>query len=345
MSHGDFVRHNSGIWPFTAVPTWADIGQMDVNAAQLVSGDAGGTWNPAKPIIIGGAPGGAGQACLVAQASGCTGGVATARGGRLQLAPALWPALAAPVTRTVLVDLVRACGVQASGGNVLSVSTSPMGVQVTGSNAALISIPKRYMHHGALLTKIQLNMVITNLGQGLPAYGPGFGFNIVNADGSAQALSVASLRPWFPGRVIAPFTVGFCTPTAANDTGFVYYVTPGTGGGAEPVWPTAIGSTAFDGSSTVTAIDSSGHMAQASLANTYGSRNASVKTLVGMSFGQCLTGLYTGASWAYQGSNGLVVDTTQNEYSITLNVDSLPTPDVVFTSLLLTYSVSNLQTE
>ena len=346
MSHGDYVRHSSGVWTTTQVPTWADVGQMDVNAAQMVNGDAGGVWAPATPVRIGGAPGGSGNPCLLASASVASGGITTQRGGRLQLSPGIWPALSAPVTRKVLVDLARCAGNVAGQGNPITLSTSPMGIQVSQSGSAFVSLPKRFMHHGATLTKIQLMFSVSNLGQGLPAVGPGFSFAVVNVDGSVQASSIQSLRPWAPGRAIPLGTTAFFKPTPANETGLVYAYTSGVTGGVEPTWPTAIGGAGADGTCIIQAVDSSGFMSQSQIASTYGSKKTSVNTLVGMSFGANTIAPFFSVSWAYAPTaSGLVIDTSQNEYGVVLNTDGLATPDVTFTSLLLTYSVATLQTE
>lgn len=99
MSHLDFARP-SGVWAREMVPGAQDYYRWDVSQSKLLNGDAGGSWSPKTPIIIGGA-----GVALSSTGDVIRGGVRTQTGGRLILGQFDIPTLN-PRTKSVTYSLL-----------------------------------------------------------------------------------------------------------------------------------------------------------------------------------------------------------------------------------------------
>jgi len=334
----DFVRP-TGVWQPSAVPTAADIGQLDLTASQLVNGDAGGTYAPASPIVFGGAPNGIGGGAYYGTYTGLSGSLVTKNGGRIYLPPTTWPGLARTLYRNVYVDLFRCAGNFGSNTNGLQVSTAPMGVfpSVPYGPGFTFAIPKRFLHQGASLSSLVLNMQVANNGQGIPTICPSLVLTVVDVWGSVLARSFTMQPVWKPTHT---YTAGmFVIPPTTLADGFTYECTTGGVSGSTPVaWPGVLGGVVVDGTVSWTCVDQSGQMSVLAATNAYGGHgvsNASVTMTLGAE----------GATWA-SSSGALVVDSSQYEYVVTVAQDNIPVPGVTFTSLQLGYTnITTLQTE
>ena len=327
MTHRDYVRP-FGVWQPTAVPTAADVGALDAGAAALVNGDNGGAWNPASPIVIGGA-GFSGTGTVIAN-------LTTRNGGTIQWPVYNYPTLPSVNTRSVQVDLVRACGNFGYAPNGLTVSLSPFGVKPTIPSGAgmAFAIPKRYLHNGARLTKITLNMVIQDVGipftPGASPFhvAPSLALIVSEASGGIMARSDAAAAPWKSGTVYAANAL--VVPTNAKTDGFVYLASPGgTSAGTEPAWPGDLVTSIVDNTVTWRGIARSGRLPNASAIADYSS-GGQVLESVPLSVG----------GWVLQHPPYNVIDTSRFEYTVQIKQDTLAIPGVVFTSIQLDYTTT-----
>lgn len=287
MSHNDFVMP-SGVWANEHVPGASDYYRWDVSQSKLINGDTGGSWAPARPIIIGGA-----GAQFTSPGTGFTGGVRTQTGGRLTLGAYDIIQLVPPRPRKILMDLVASNPqlVAAFLGNLVSPSghnykylrdayfpLSPVGPQAglvpldllpsspTNPVSSLnIPIPGEYLHHGAGLSRVQLRFRVLSRPAALPTspmsiavvsdqgYGPS---SPISAYGQFNGLGVS--HPWVPSRTNA---LGDYTRPLHNTTfpqTWFRCTTAGVGSAAEPVWNITPGMLTTDGAAVWTCIGPTG---------------------------------------------------------------------------------------
>ena len=328
MTHRDFVRP-FGVWQPTAVPTAADIGAIDAGAATLVDGDNGGVWNPATPIVIGGA-GFSGTNTKLSS-------VLTKSGGRLYLPATGYPSVSSVTSRRVQVDLVRACGNFGGTPNGLTVSLNPFGVQPTiqyGMGFAF-AIPKRYLHNGGTLSTITLNGVIRDVGipftpTASPFHvAPSVSLIVSDVSGGIVGRSDLAARPWKASTVYANNTYVRATQTKTD--GYLYSCGThgGTSGATEPAWPGNPFSTVTDNTITWQGSGFTGQIFNTLATSLYSSGSLSPMSIP-LSVGP----------WIFGNQPYNVIDTSKYEYTIQVKQDSLAIQGVVFTSLQLDYSAT-----
>jgi hypothetical protein len=238
----DFVRPG-GQWAPEMVPGANDYQKWDVNQSKSVNGDLGGTWNPTKPIVLGGAGG------LISSVALASGGVATETGGRIQIASSAgdFPQLTPSRGRTVSFSLIDTL---CTTFDTTTVLTQVRGNDVSGYGVTAISptsglyylaveVPGRYAHAGARLASFELEFVVTRLPSSIPANPmqliwsgsdntgtaattawPGFGSVSYWASGAAIALTSSSNLFTFPS--VPTTNVGYyysCTNAGSGHIG------------------------------------------------------------------------------------------------------------------------------
>lgn len=158
MGHNDKSNRGGPFSP-TLVPTPSLIRYMDQASSESIDGDAGGTWNPAKPIIVGGA------GLVLFTAGGFTGGLATktrAAPGALILGDNDYPAYTAGRVKNVLFAL------RDVSNQITDYPISPMvapyddqipGAAVQGNDGGSIwgLLESKHMPQGATLTQVILH--------------------------------------------------------------------------------------------------------------------------------------------------------------------------------------------
>lgn len=235
MAHFDFVRPDGNWWP-ASVPNSADFQRWDTKQDAAVNGDLGGTYAPSSPIVIGGA------GLSMGTLSRCTGGVATATGGRLVLGTAVgdFPLLAPFRSRTITLP---------ADERVMRVDPSSIG-------SMTVPVPSRYLHDGAPISGIGIRFVVPTPNFTIPGTYtvPTINLNVhtlVGAPGTATAPDQSTFVPWTASTA---FTLGqYIIPSspAKNNGWYTKVVTAGTSGGTEPTWSSTFGTFITDGSATL----------------------------------------------------------------------------------------------
>mgnify|MGYP000126019933 FL=1 len=157
MPHSDYIQPY-GVWPVPLVPTPKRLSALDGAIAKTINGDAGGTWSPTSPIIIGGA----GMVLNGGGTSALLGGVSTRSGGKIVLGHNDFPTFGAARTRTILMPL-RPTTPNSSAAYGRDSDMSPqfgcLRSTIPDGNVGsrlTVPIPKRYLHNGATLTRVTL---------------------------------------------------------------------------------------------------------------------------------------------------------------------------------------------
>ena len=192
MAHNDNVQLY-GVWPNPIVPTPKRLAQLDDYQAKAINGDAGGTWTPTSPIILGGA--GLTLAGSGGTVSAIVGGVKTQSGGKLVLGNNDFPTFSASRTRTIVMPIVPA--MQGFGSGVDSDADPTFGCLRTLCNLAgtkiVVPIPKRYLHNGATLSTVTLAFRIGQPHGAPPGVQPGMTVLRVSTSGVSAALNSTAL--------------------------------------------------------------------------------------------------------------------------------------------------------
>lgn len=226
MSHNEWVRPG-GVWSNPLVPAPRDLQRLDVAQLQGLNGDAGGTWNPVNPIVIGGSG---------LQTAGplhtMTGGVTTSRGGRIMMGASTFPSFSAPRTRSLVVPLV---GLHTgSNGDVRSDDIADPSGTVFVNNAVSIQqqILQRYIHNGATLTTAVLSFRVGRPHLGIPANLPAFQIDrysqghtsasLVTLGNAAVLPAPASADAYYANGAVQTLTFT-CTQNNAIDAGLYQY--------------------------------------------------------------------------------------------------------------------------
>ena len=255
MSHNVFSRKGL-LWGNGSVPTARDFAMWDTAQYKGLNGDLGGSWSPAKPIVLGGS-----GVSLSGAGNVITGGVTTSMGGRLILGASDYCQLATPVARTELVQLADAIpnpatngiGGTPSQGN--AIMASKYGISpVTAAGDFIVPIPSRYLHNGARLTSATLTCRAL-VKQTVPPSSPYWMIANVfgmNAAGTTSVQLVPSFTAWIASHAYTVGSVVIPSNASATQTGLYYVVTAtsgtGTSGASPPAWPTTIGNTVVDNS-------------------------------------------------------------------------------------------------
>ncbi len=334
--HNDYVRP-SGQWTSEMVPGASDFQRWDVLQYKGINGSDGGSWNPAKPIIIGG--GGMNWDAL-----SLTGGVTTATGGRVSIAASAGdlPRLNAR-SRTIQIPILSCFHIDPAQGGALQTVVSPgVGIQgsSSGTNPAFIEIPSRYMHNGARIATVALSFVVTKRPGALPASPLQFLFAGKSLSGAAVqtnpsdgvfGVGVGNIGSWAAS---TPYPLGqYIAPsTAAKNVGFYFKATSISGAGqsgtSEPNWASAagIGDTITDNAGANQIV-----WTCTGRAGVYPLSGASVDSYYAGGAPQTL-------AWDFDGTtNGAytnLVDTTQNRYQLAIeNID----PTILLTGVFVTF--------
>lgn len=326
MSHGDFVRP-SGQWANEMVPGQADFQRWDVAQSKGINGVSGGTWNPAKPIILGGA-----GLTLSTSGSQLKGGVTTQTGGRIRMAGS-YPScnartrkIVAPILQCgVRIDLSQVTGNSQREDDYIVPTLGPVawGIAIKGApNFIYIDIPRRYLHSGARLATAALSFVITQRSGAVPASPMQMSFSGISSTGVFTELNPFNWGTWVAN---TPYTLGaYIQPTTANSTGYYYKcTTAGTSNnGAEPAWTSVVGSTVPDGTVVWTCTGRNGTSPRKGVTPDSYYAGGQPQTLAFDTDGTT------------NGSFTNILDTTVNRYNIGLaNVD----PTAVLTGLVLSF--------
>lgn len=178
MAHNDRFYRPSILAP-TWVPTPYQIRRLDQQTSESVNGDAGGTWNPAKPLIIGGA------GVRLFSAGGFTGGVTTgayAPDGALLLGDNDWPKHVTPKTRKILFPIRDSFWASADIETYPQQQTDqsiPGSFQSTYAPQSLLlnmGIDGRYLPVGATISEVRLCFSVGVKPATVPANLPNFYF-------------------------------------------------------------------------------------------------------------------------------------------------------------------------
>lgn len=216
MAHNQHVIPAS-LWHNATVPTPDLLRHFDERAAESLNADAGGTWNPTSPIIIGGSG-------LQLPGSSSTnrfdGGVRTgpraASGGAIVESTAYPSFSGGTRSRTVVVpirdaaragsEFLGASTVTGSVGGVDVGSVAPDGLQLTDGGSLNVPLPAHRLIDGATLTSATLYLR----------------FNPIKAIGVGGTPYIALRRIDFNGSY--PNTTDpdlFVIPTRANSTSYL----------------------------------------------------------------------------------------------------------------------------
>jgi hypothetical protein len=314
MAHFDFARP-SGQYPPETVFTHVDAQRWDVAQSKAANGDLGGADAPTTPVILGGTAG----VNLTTAGSTITGGVATAQGGRLVLGVNDWPQLSPARSRSILMPVwdARVSGTGSGSGleaTYIEALTSPSALHPLTSSGYVyqVSVPPRYLHHGANLAALTLRFRVR--APALPSTRLILGFVGINVAAAFQTLTPPATGVWTMWTAATAYPVGtYLVPTNARYTGFYYKATAIAGTGTTQAtdtvaWPTTVGATVVDNAGanqiTWTCIGQSGQFPIPASPATYYAGNAP----------QSLT-------MAFDGTN--VIDKGTYRYVVTLqNTDS-----------------------
>lgn len=238
MAHFDTQRVG-GVWVPQDVPCAATFQRWDVTQSKAINGDAGGTYAPSTPVILGGA------GLILGPNGAMQGGVATLTGGRLFFSIASGEGVRLSPTRTRTIALVPDPRID---GSALTTQDFP--------------IPPRYTHNGAQVATVALAFQVLQRPSGLPSGSiPRVELEAYLAAGTVSATvpNNLSAAQWAP---TTAYTLGqYIVPTDGNNNGYYTKVTTaGTTGGTEPVWPSVPGTTTTDGGVVWTTIGRNGQL-------------------------------------------------------------------------------------
>jgi hypothetical protein len=243
------------LWVSPSVPTARDMGLWDKHQYKGVNGDAGGTWSPTSPIIIGGS-----GIQLSGAGNVIAGGVTTQAGGRLSLGSSDFVQLNTR-TRTEVMGLFGALpdlfqnGLGGTPASVCVISPPfPLGISPISPTSVgdfVVPIPSRYLHQGATLTGATLSLRALvrqpTIGISQPAYANIIAMNAANT--VTQSL-VPAFAVWQASHAYALHSVVIPNNASTSQTGYYYVATSvfgtGTSGSTPPSWPATIGSTVID---------------------------------------------------------------------------------------------------
>jgi hypothetical protein len=238
MAHFDTQRVG-GVWVAQDVPCAATFQRWDVTQSKAVNGDAGGSYAPSTPIVLGGAG-------LILGTSGVMqGGIATLTGGRLFLSLASGDAVNLSPARA----------------RTIAVPTDP---RIDGSALTTqdFPVPPRYTHNGALVATVAMTLEVLQRPEGLPVGSiPRIELEAYIAAGTSSATVPNNLAAstWASGTVYPANT--YIVPTDVNNNGYYVKTTAGgTSGGTEPVWPSVVGTNTTDNTVTWTTIGRNGQL-------------------------------------------------------------------------------------
>jgi hypothetical protein len=243
MAHNENVMPG-GKWPTGLPPLPSRMRRMDQLSSETIDGDAGGTWAPVKPIIIGGA------GVTIYSLGGFAGTVQTApgalAGGALVLGDNDYPTAALAHTRTQTIGLRdffnrrdrinpedAATGFypldESMPGTLKNISNvlHPSAARFVGP------IPSARLIQGAILLSMTLKMRVPTAPLGMPTTMPGF--RIVRVAKTGAYSTTTSDLYLIPTRANThAYVVGdLVIPSAANARQFRCTIA-GTSAGAQP---------------------------------------------------------------------------------------------------------------
>lgn len=264
MPHNDFAFRDEHGQPGNAtVPEPSILRQLDLAASQGIDGDNGGTWNPASPIILGGA-GLNLSGYVLANGGVTTGPLASPRALIVSGVPAVW--LAGNRTRIVVFPL-RDFGARFDETTIYQASTvtyddgSSPGTVTTLQNTGLFSLSTTTVR---LIVPIpQFRCTVGNVSAGTSWFPtlrirtgqssvpslltgmPGFRLSKFTAAGAWQSSQDVVIPTWAATHA---YNVGdLVIPTSPNSRQFRCTV-GGTSGGAQPAgFPAAVVGTTIAG--------------------------------------------------------------------------------------------------
>ncbi len=264
MSQFDFSRPG-GIWAPELVPGARDFQWWDSVQSRALNGDLGGTWNPSKPIYIGGA------GMVLDAVSQVLGGVTTRTGGRLvssgvPTCNARARVISVPARAcTVRLYLSGAIASQRLDAYLGAPSLAKWGIALRQQpNLLVLDIPRRYLHQGARLVTVALDFSFSGRPAALPASAMQMGVIGHSSAGAAYyttpvcgGIGTYGMNPW---SATAFVTGTYIVPSSQATNRGYYYVAQNNGTGvAEPnPWPTTVGATVSDGAVTWKCVGRSG---------------------------------------------------------------------------------------
>jgi hypothetical protein len=274
VSHGDFVRP-SHQWAGEMVPGQADYQRLDVAQWKSVNvTDGNATYTPTGPVIIGGA-----GMSLTNASSRLQGGAQTALGGRVILGTGDngFPVLSSIRTRTITWRLFDAPGMLFGDQSPNSMRDEnyalpsyalqgqapvPLGLAfsaafLAGGGVTQLSIPRRYIHTGASISSISMQLRLTSRPTSVPAPNALPNFILTAFNAGATALQTINPDRYVGGNMGVwqlnhsyPLN-SYVSPTNPNLNGYWFKATSISGTGTssnttEPVWPNIINNTVTD---------------------------------------------------------------------------------------------------
>lgn len=298
MSHHDFATE-SGVWTQEMVPGAQHYYRWDISQLGTLDGDAGGSWEPKTPIMIGGA-----GVQLVSTGDRILGGVRTQTGGKLILGQqdliATFPPRARKIAMSLLPTTPASLGIgqqfTSPGGKLFTyppdvtwqkaLAPFPTGL-IPNFATLVVPIPKAYLENtgfgtlDGMLSSVTLNYRVLSIPGGLT---PPSGTNPFMAmwsqlgpnpglAGGPQGWQQLSLEPgqfpnafWEPGNA---YSVGqYILPidfvvNGEKFLGFYLKCTSSAGAGRTgatvPVWNLTPGATTVDGDLVWTCIGGTGN--------------------------------------------------------------------------------------
>ena len=263
MAHNDYAIPSSN-WASSTVLNASQLRKLDVAQSQMLGGDAGGTWFPAKPIIIGGA--GLQTSGTSAFSKGAITGPNAAAGGALILGANDFPTFSTARTRVVVIPILDLQ--YASTDTISNANEAIPGSIVASASSFVFNIPSRYLPKGATISEIRVRMRVGSRPTSVPS---------LAAQPSISYAVYLPLGTLSPNNLYAPITWTGATGRALGDiiqptvyNGYAYTcTTAGTSGGVQPVWPTVVGATIADGTATLTCGVSGGAMAPPASVDAY----------------------------------------------------------------------------
>jgi hypothetical protein len=181
-----------GQWYGTTAPGPRQVCAIDQRVSELINID-GGTWNPTKPIVFGGA------GLKLNAIGGLTGGVTTKQGygtsdPRIELPASTWPAFSTPSTRTRSAMLAPGT-FGGSGGSIVYFDNAgyPNEVEAGGFISGVLYASQSRLHTGATLDKATFYYRITSAKPGaLPGTPEVINVARVSSTNTTQVLHTTS---------------------------------------------------------------------------------------------------------------------------------------------------------